>query len=171
MVLILLGVFVLKKRSEERDYIYSMTTMSIERVTAKYEKDGAFYLTVVLDDFYHLPDQKISLQTTESIYENVILNVKYVGAILRIQLPEEEKLMTIDAQSVLKLYGGEYCEITALTLADGKNTTIEWKIVALNFLIFPVSESLNLYSNSSTHSLVRYKSIKQLKTKIQEDIY
>jgi hypothetical protein len=41
----------------------------------------------------------------------------------------------------------------------------------LNFLIFPVSESLNLYSNSSTHSLVRYKSIKQLKTKIQEDIY
>lgn len=125
VVLILLGVFVLKKRSKERDYIYSITTMSIERVTAKYEKDGAFYLTVVLDDFYHLPDQKISLRTTDSIYENVILNVKYVGAILRIQLPEEEKLMTIDAQSVLKLYGGEYCEITALTLADGKNTTIE----------------------------------------------
>ena len=43
--------------------------------------------------------------------------------------------------------------------------------VILNFLIFPVSESLNLYSNSSTHSLMRYKSIKQLKTKIQEDIY
>ena len=51
VILILFGVFVLKKRSEERDYIYSITTMSIERVTAKYEKDGAFYLTVVLDDF------------------------------------------------------------------------------------------------------------------------
>ena len=53
--------------------------MSIERVTAKYEKDGAFYLTVVLDDFYHLPDQKISLQTTESIYENVIHTKKKKG--------------------------------------------------------------------------------------------
>ena len=100
-------------------------TMSIERVTAKYEKDGVFYLTVVSDDFYHLPDQEISLQMTKSIYENVILNVKYVGAILRVRLPEGEKLMTIDAQSVLKLYGGEYCEITALTLSDGRNTTIE----------------------------------------------
>ena len=79
----------------------------------------------IQEAFYYLPDQKISLQTTESIYENVILNVKYVGAVLRVQLPEEETLMTIDAQSVLKLYGGEYCEITALTLADGKNTTIE----------------------------------------------
>ena len=41
----------------------------------------------------------------------------------------------------------------------------------MNFLIFPVSESLNLYSNSSTHSLMRYKSIKQLKTKIQSHKY
>lgn len=124
VALILLGIVVVRKRSEEKDGIYVMT-MSIERVTAKYEKDGVFYLTVVLDDSYHLPDQEISLQTTESIYEKVILNVKYVGAILRVRLPEGEKLMTIDAQSVLKLYGGEYCEITALTLADGKNTTIE----------------------------------------------
>lgn len=29
--------------------------------------------------------------------------------------------------------------------------------VILNFLIFSVSVSLNLYSNSSTHSLIRYK--------------
>lgn len=52
----------------------------------------------------------------------------------------------------------------------GLKVTILFSVI-LNFLIFPVSESLNLYSNSSTHSLVRYKSIKQLKTKIQEDIY
>ena len=52
----------------------------------------------------------------------------------------------------------------------GLKVTILFSVI-LNFLIFPVSESLNLYSNSSTHSLMRYKSIKQLKTKIQEDIY
>lgn len=52
----------------------------------------------------------------------------------------------------------------------GLKVTILFSVI-LNFLIFPVSESLNLYSNSSTRSLVRYKSIKQLKTKIQEDIY
>ena len=128
VALILLGIFVVRKRSEERDSVYWMT-MPIERVTAKYEKDGMFYLTVVLDDSfapeYHLPDQEVSMRTTESIYENIMLDKKYVGASLTVRLPAGEKLTTIDIRSVLKFYGGEYCEITLLTLADGKNTTIE----------------------------------------------
>lgn len=128
VLLILLGIVVVRKRSEERDSVYWMT-MPIERVTAKYEKDGVFYLTVVLDDSfapeYHLPDQEVSMRTTESIYENIMLDKKYVGASLTVRLPAGEKLTSIDIQSVLKLYGGEYCEITLLTLADGKNTTIQ----------------------------------------------
>lgn len=128
VALILLGIFVVGKRSGEKDRICG-TMIPIERVTAKYEKDGVFYLTVVLDDFFvtenHLSDQEVSMRTTESIYENIMLDKKYVGASLTVRLPAGEKLTTIDIRSVLKLYGGEYCEITLLTLADGKNTTIQ----------------------------------------------
>ena len=38
----------------------------------------------------------------------------------------------------------------------GLKVTILFSVI-LNFLIFSVSVSLNLYSNSSTHSLIRYK--------------
>lgn len=65
---------------------------------------------------------------------------------------------------------GEITTYICFLASLGLKVTILFSVI-LNFLIFPVSESLNLYSNSSTHSLVRYKSIKQLKTKIQEDIY
>ena len=79
----------------------------------------------------------------------------------------------VRAKPCLPLWSFSLIRKTELLVAFNITSGIEVSFfsVILNFLIFPVSESLNLYSNSSTHSLMRYKSIKQLKTKIQEDIY
>ena len=133
-------------------------------------------------------------QMQQKIREKVMESLKYLVSLVndvlgmnKLQSGDlKDQQLTFDLTKVLRELNQIYDERAAFSsfafstsllisyicfLASlGLKVTILFSVI-LNFLIFPVSESLNLYSNSSTHSLVRYKSIKQLKTKIQEDIY
>lgn len=110
-------------KHDRKIYNVSWTSAEIRTVTAKFEEEGIFYLTVVLDDSFaesnHLSDREYSMQTTEAIYEKVILGAKYTGAAITIHIPQGEEPQAIDAGTALRIYGEKVCEITELTLADG----------------------------------------------------
>lgn len=81
------GIFVIVhhyNRYEARIY----TTLSISQITEKSQADGAYYLTVVLDDFvvedYHLTSNTLKLKTTEAIYSKIDTNLTYIGVSLKI---------------------------------------------------------------------------------------
>ncbi len=79
----------------------------------KRSQDGEYYLTVLLEEDvaeeYGLSDDSLTLETVESIFNQVIANSGFVGITMDVTIPEGATEKEIGV--ILKEGRGEYCRI------------------------------------------------------------
>lgn len=101
-----------------------ITTIPIQSVISKhYDED--YFITLVLDENtvqeYGLKNNEVVIKVTKSIYNEVTMKEKYVGASLEINNPNN--FSKSDLGMILKGSNTEWCRIISLTKKD--NTLLE----------------------------------------------
>ena len=107
------------KMTEEKGYTF-VTTLSIDDIAEKMQEEDGFYLTVALPEHvrneYSLSYEKLTIQTSKDIFEQVKANEGFVGATLQVTIPEVRPEKEIGI--VLKEKLAEYCRIISVTTKE-----------------------------------------------------
>ncbi len=107
------------KMTEEKGYSF-VTALSIDDIAEKMQEEDGFYLTVALPEHvrneYSLSYEKLTIQTSKDIFEQVKANEGFVGATLQVTIPEGRPEKEIGI--VLKEKLAEYCRIISVTTKE-----------------------------------------------------
>lgn len=107
------------KMTEEKGYSF-VTALSIDDIAEKMQEEDGFYLTVALPEHvrneYSLSYEKLTIQTSKDIFEQVKANEGFVGAALQVTIPEGRPEKEIGI--VLKEKLAEYCRIISVTTKE-----------------------------------------------------
>ncbi len=107
------------KMTEEKGYTF-VTALSIDDIAEKMQEEDGFYLTVALPEHvrneYSLSYEKLTIQTSKDIFEQVKANEGFVGATLQVTIPEVRPEKEIGI--VLKEKLAEYCRIISVTTKE-----------------------------------------------------
>ena len=107
------------KMTEEKGYAF-VTALSIDDIAEKMQEEDGFYLTVALPEHvrneYSLSYEKLTIQTSKDIFEQVKANEGFVGATLQVTIPEGRPEKEIGI--VLKEKLAEYCRIISVTTKE-----------------------------------------------------
>lgn len=107
------------KMTEEKGYTF-VTALSIDDIAEKMQEEDGFYLTVALPEHvrneYSLSYEKLTIQTSKDIFEQVKANEGFVGATLQVTIPEGRPEKEIGI--VLKEKLAEYCRIISVTTKE-----------------------------------------------------
>lgn len=107
------------KMTEEKGYAF-VTALSIDDIAEKMQEEDGFYLTVALPEHvrneYSLSYEKLTIQTSKDIFEQVKANEGFVGATLQVTIPEGRPEKEIGI--VLKEKLAEYCRIISITTKE-----------------------------------------------------
>ncbi len=118
VIFIVICIFSVLKVSTKPDTTI-ITTLSIQDITEKSHTDD-YYLTILLDEYvveeYNLSYDKLTLKTTESIYEKVKENSGFSGITLKIEIPGNQEKR--DLGMILKENLTDWCEIIGITTKD-----------------------------------------------------
>ncbi len=110
--------------TKSKDYTF-VTTLSIDDIIEKTQGEDGFYLTVALPEYvreeYSLPYEKLTIQTSEDIFEKVKANEGFAGMTLQVTIPNGQPKREIGM--VLKEKLTEYCRVTSVTTKG--NTVIQ----------------------------------------------
>lgn len=102
--------------AEAKDYTF-VASLSIDNITEKTQGEDGFYLTVALPEYvreeYSLPYDKLTIQTSEDIFEKVKANEGFAGVTLQVTIPNGQPKREIDM--VLKEKLTEYCRVISVT--------------------------------------------------------
>ena len=107
------------KMTKEKGYSF-VTALSIDDIAEKMQEEDGFYLTVALPEHvrneYSLSYEKLTIQTSKDIFEQVKANEGFVGATLQVTIPEGRPEKEIGI--VLKEKLAEYCRIISVTTKE-----------------------------------------------------
>ncbi len=113
----LIIVYIILGKKDKLTETEAITAIPISKVSDKYEKEGTFYLTVVLDNHiveaYHLAYNEVTFRTSEKVYHEAISGQDYIGVTLKIIPPKDHPKADIGYILKAKLTT-EYCEIISL---------------------------------------------------------
>lgn len=97
-----------------------ITTLSVQDVTEKRHINYDYYLTLLLDDFvveeYRLPHETLTIKTTKSIYDDVVVNSGFSGVSLKIVFPDNQEKR--DLGMILKENLIDWCQVIGITTKD-----------------------------------------------------